>query len=43
MKAEAAAQKGEDGVDTTVPDGFGLPQADADTFKPVMIKSRKRP
>lgn len=42
MKAEAEKQKAENGVDTEVPAGFGLPQADADTFKPIAIKSRKR-
>ena len=39
MKAEAKEQ---DGVDTSVPEGFGQPQADAETFKPIAIKSRKR-
>ena len=42
MKAEAQKQKDESGVDTSVPVGFGLPQADADTFKPIKIKSKKR-
>lgn len=39
MKAEAKEQEG---VDTSVPEGFGQPQADAETFKPIAIKSRKR-
>lgn len=29
-------------MDTSVPEGFGLPQKDADTFKPIAIKSKKR-
>ena len=42
MKKDAEKAKAESGVDTTVPEGFGLPQADADTFKPIKIKSKKR-
>ena len=38
MKKEAEQK----GVDTSIPDGFGMPQKDADTFKPIVIKSKKR-
>jgi|DEB0MinimDraft_12_1074336.scaffolds.fasta_scaffold100113_2 hypothetical protein len=44
MKAEAQKQKemAESGIDTEVPEGFGMPQKDAETFKPVVLKSKKR-
>lgn len=42
LKAEAEKQKAESGVDTSVPEGFGLPQPDAETYTRVVIKSRKR-
>ena len=42
MKAEAKKQQEENGDDTNVPEGFGKAQPDADTFKPIQIKSRKR-
>lgn len=42
MKAEAKKHHDENGVDTDVPEGFGKAQPDAETFKPVQIKSRKR-
>lgn len=41
MRKEAEANAA-NGVDTNVPDGFGLPQKDAETFKKVEIKNRKR-
>lgn len=41
MKQEAK-DNAEKGVDTSVPEGFGMPQKDAETFKPIAIKSRKR-
>jgi hypothetical protein len=44
MKKEAERQKelAEDGVDTQVPDGFGLPQKEAETFRAVQLKPKKR-
>jgi hypothetical protein len=41
MKTEAK-ENADKGVDTSIPEGFGLPQKDAGTFKPITIKSRKR-
>lgn len=41
MKKEAQ-ENAEKGVDTSVPDGFGLPQKDAGTFQTIKLKSRKR-
>ena len=42
IKADAKKQKEENGVDTDVPEGFGKAQPDAETFRPVQIKSKKR-
>ena len=41
MKKEAQ-ENAEKGVDTSIPDGFGLPQQDAKTFTKVVLKSKKR-
>jgi len=42
MKQEAEKQKAEHGVDVDVPASFGQKPEDAETFKPIAFKSRKR-
>ena len=41
MKKEAQ-ENAEKGVDTSIPEGFGMPQKDADTFKKVTLIKKKR-
>ena len=41
MKKEAK-ENAEKGVDNSIPEGFGMPQKDAETFTKVVLKSKKR-
>lgn len=41
MKKEAQ-EKADNGVDTSIPEGFGLPQKDAETFRPAPLIKKKR-
>jgi len=42
MKQEAEKQKAINGEDVDVPASFSLKPEDAETFKPIAFKSRKR-